>query len=168
MTSGAPVWITLLAGLGIGSVVAACVSWWSTKAVTISNHRQNWINALRDDIVTYLKDVEVVHYRVGRLSGTRGEPTTADLEALQEARNAALFVYRRILLRLNISEPLHTELGQVLEGLLHVENTTADHQHIDDVIAVARRVHKHEWAVTKYGMFTRPVLAFKRALKRNV
>jgi hypothetical protein len=55
MTSGTSGWITLLAGLGIGSVVAALVSWWSTKAVTISNHRQNWINALRDDLVTIPK-----------------------------------------------------------------------------------------------------------------
>jgi|NGEPerStandDraft_6_1074524.scaffolds.fasta_scaffold167882_2 hypothetical protein len=164
MTSGTSGWITLLAGLGIGSVVAALVSWWSTKAVTISNHRQNWINALRDDLVTYLREIEVVHYRNARLSGARGEPTTEDLQALQEARNAALFVYRRILLRLNMTEPLHVRLGELLKGLLRVQNTTADSQHIDEVIALARQVLKHEWAVTKYGMFTTPVVAFKKMI----
>jgi hypothetical protein len=105
-----------------------------------------------------------VHYRNARLSGARGEPTTEDLQALQEARNAALFVYRRILLRLNMTEPLHVRLGELLKGLLRVQNTTADSQHIDEVIALARQVLKHEWAVTKYGMFTTPVVAFKKMI----
>ena len=57
------VWIALIAALGIGLVLASVVGWWSAKAVAISNHRQNWIYALRDDILTYLKEIEVVHER---------------------------------------------------------------------------------------------------------
>lgn len=53
--------IALIAAIGIGSIIAAIVGWWSAKAVAISNHRQNWINALRDDLVTFLKEVDVLH-----------------------------------------------------------------------------------------------------------
>lgn len=114
-------WITLLAGLGIGSIVSGVLSWWSTKAVTISNHRQNWVNALRDDLVTYLKHIDVVHQLVRAVDS--GHDAT---DELSEARNSAMFVYRRILLRLNITEPLHVELGEYLEGLLIVSGQVAD------------------------------------------
>lgn len=167
MISSTPTWIALLAGLGIGTVLASLVGWLSAKAVTISNHRQNWINALRDDLVVYLKEVEVVHYRVANISGIRDKATTEDLEKLQSARNAALLVYRRILLRLNMTEKAHIELGRLLEELLQVQGTTADSQHIDQVIIHARVVLKHEWAVTKYGIFTRPVKAVRRGLRNR-
>jgi len=62
-------WITLIAGVGIGSIVAALVGRWSAQAVTISNHRQNWINALRDDLVTYLREIDTMHYRMNKLWG---------------------------------------------------------------------------------------------------
>ncbi len=161
-------WGALFAGIGLGSIIAVVVSWWSAKAVTISNHRQNWINALRDDLVTYLKEIDVLHYRIAMLSGDRGEPSTiADLEKQQDARNAALLVYRRILMRLNMTEQAHIDLGQALEGLLLIKNTTADAEKMAAVIELSRIVLKHEWAVTKYGLFTTPVLKFKawRALK---
>jgi hypothetical protein len=92
-------WITLIAAFGVGSVMASFVGWWSAKAVAISNHRQNWINALRDDLVSYLNEIEIVHYRLTQTS--RNGATTDDLDRLQDARRAALAAYRRILLRLN-------------------------------------------------------------------
>jgi hypothetical protein len=48
-------WLQLLAAFGFGSIVAALLGWFGAKAVAISNHRQNWINALRDDLVAYLR-----------------------------------------------------------------------------------------------------------------
>lgn len=165
MTSRTAVWLALFAGLGIGSILAAVVGWVSAKAVTISNHRQNWINAIRDDLVEYLRGIEQVHYRVSNVS--RGiEPADQALEELQGARQSALLVYGRILLRLNITESAHVRLAALLEVLLHVESPTPDAGHIDAVVTQARQVLKDEWAVTKYGIFTRPVLASKRALRR--
>lgn len=106
--------IALIAALGIGSIIAAVVGWWSAKAVAISNHRQNWINALRDDLVTFLREVDLLHYRIAMLRGSRSEPADiADLEKQQDARNSAMLVYRRILMRLNMIEPDHTALGRL-------------------------------------------------------
>jgi hypothetical protein len=157
-------WITFIAAFGIGSIMAAIVGWCSAKAVAISNHRQNWINALRDDIALYLKEIDLVHYRHAKVS----HGTADDLDNLQESRNAAMLVYRRILLRLNMTEQPHIDLGQQLEGLLMVTAITADSQRIGEVVTLARNVLKHEWAVTKYGIFTKPVTSFKGCWKHYV
>lgn len=160
--------LALIAAIGIGSIIAAIVGWWSAKAVAISNHRQNWINALRDDLVTFLKEVDVLHYRVAMLSGNRSDkPTIDDLEKQQDARNAAMLVYRRILMRLNMTESDHTALGQALRGLMLITNTTADSAKMAAVVDLSRRVLKAEWAVTKFGLFNRPML-WARARQRKV
>jgi hypothetical protein len=41
--------ISLIAGIGIGSILAAIIGWF----VAITNHRQSWINDLRKDIADY-------------------------------------------------------------------------------------------------------------------
>lgn len=160
-------WIALIAAIGIGAIIAAMVGWWSAKAVTISNHRQNWINALRDDLATYLKEIDAMHFRVARALGEIGEPgAIADLEKQQESRQAALLVYRRILLRLNTTEAQHIQLAEKLTELLEKGRSPGKNERVDAVVILARKVLKHEWAVTKYGMFTRPVVAIKDAFRQ--
>ncbi len=153
-------WIAMVAALGIGSVIAAVVGWWSAKAVTISNHRQNWINALRDDLVTYLKEIDVLHFIMARILGSGG--TTEDLEKQQNARNAAMLVYRRILMRLNMTEPRSIQLADSLRDLMTISSRVADEERVDAVVNASRELLKREWAVTKYGIFTRPALCLKR------
>jgi hypothetical protein len=86
---------TLLAALGIGSIIAAIID----RSAAISNHRQNWINELREDLATFLKEIDVLHYRMSRI--LEGNVTTAMIEDLeenkQEARNSAMLADRRIL-----------------------------------------------------------------------
>jgi hypothetical protein len=147
MTSGQ--WISLITALGVGSVVAAILSRWSV----ISNLRQNWINALRDDLATYLTEIDAMHFRLRRLYD--GPATTDDLEKQQETRNAALLVYRRILLRLNTEEVEHVALAESLKNLLTIKTTAVDTRGIDVAITTARRLLKQEWNVTKYGIFAR-------------
>jgi hypothetical protein len=161
-------WITLFAGLGVGSIIAALVGRWSAKAVTISNHRQNWINALREDIVAFLQAVDKIQHSANMAKG--GSPSlpekSSDLEAAHEARNSALLVYRRILLRLNMIEKPHIELGERLKELLTVKGATSDTQKIDAIVMLSREILKHEWAVAKYGIFTGPVTYLKGAWRR--
>lgn len=157
-----PVWLSLFAGFGIGTVLASLVGWFSAKAVTISNHRQNWINALRDDLVVYLKDVESVYNQSARMPSSYEGVEPEALENLRAARESALLVYRRILLRLNMTEAAHVTLASMLHHLITQEGPYVDKSEIDRVIDHARRVLKQEWAVTKYGIFTRPILALKR------
>jgi hypothetical protein len=153
-------WISLVAALGIGTVVAATVGWWSAKAVAISNHRQNWINALRDDLVTYLKEVDVLHFRMTKILSAGG--TGADIERQQEARNAAMLVYRRILMRLNMTEPTSIRLADNLRELMTIKSNVADEEQVNAVVNTSRELLKREWAVTKYGIFTRQAMALKQ------
>jgi len=157
-------WLQLLAAFGFGSIVAALLGWFGAKAVAISNHRQNWINALRDDLVAYLKEVDALHFRVTKLL-REGDPQ--DLEKQQDARNAAMMAYRRVLMRLNMTETLHVNLADRLNELMVINSNTADPRQIDAVVNAAREVLKYEWAVTKYGMLTRPIMTYKAWRKKR-
>src|SRR5882724_8918077 len=59
---------------GIGSIIAGLISW----RIAISNHRQAWINALRDDLATYLKELEVGHYEIGKLFSAKTDDGTLE------------------------------------------------------------------------------------------
>ena len=144
-------WIQLIAAFGVGSILAAIVGWWSAKAVAISNHRQNWINALRDDIATFLKEIDLLHFRVAKMARS-GD--TDDLEKQQDLRASALLVYRRIRLRLNMTETPSVKLAEALNALMTIDSTVADADRVEAVIQASGIVLKQEWAVTKYGMFT--------------
>ncbi|MHB8270834.1 hypothetical protein [Bradyrhizobium sp.] len=159
-------WITLFAGLGIGSIVAAVVGRWSAKAVTISNHRQNWINSLRDDIVMFLQEIDRIRHFLSE-AAHKPDPLSerSNSKNLYEARNSALLVYRRILLRLNMTEQPHIELGESLNNLLATNETIPDTKKIDAIVSLSRKILKHEWAVAKYGIFAKPITFLKNFLK---
>jgi len=108
-------WLQLIAAFDLGSIVAALLGWFGAKAVAISNHRQNWINALRDDLVNYLKEVDALHFRVAKL--LKGGDVQ-DLEKQQDSRNAAMLAYRRVLMRLKMTETLHVNLADRLNELM--------------------------------------------------
>jgi hypothetical protein len=144
--------IALIAGIGIGSIIAAVIAWY----VNISNHRQAWIDALRDDLAAFFKELEIIYHAVSDLLA----PTTATdgseaLNKTHEARIAILFVHRRILLRLNRTEPMHVELADKLASFMRVSTKVPDQQAIEDTVDLARRLLKQEWEVTKWGPFTR-------------
>lgn len=50
--------VALLAAIGVGTIISALVG----HLVAISNHRQDWINALRDDLAEYFKALEAMGY----------------------------------------------------------------------------------------------------------
>jgi hypothetical protein len=145
------------------TAIAAIASAFISRKIKISEFRQAWINALRDDIASYLRAIDTIHYRFGMTS--RPGATTDDLDNFEDARNEAMLAYRRILLRLNIEEEAHIELADKLNTLLVVSTKTANPQQIEAVIKHAREVLRHEWAVTKYGMFATTVVAVKSGVK---
>jgi hypothetical protein len=154
-------WIPLITAVGVGSIVAAAVGWTSAKAVAISYHRQNWVNAIRDDIATFLKEVDVLHFIVGKILGESGG-TTDDLQKQQDARASAMLVYRRIRMRLNMTESPSIDLARALKVLMTIESKVANTDHMEAVLTAAAVVFKQEWEVTKYGVIARPVVALKR------
>jgi hypothetical protein len=131
------------------TATAALSSALISKRIKVSEFRQAWINALREDIATYLKEIDLMHHKINKLERTGS--TTDDLDAQQEARAGVLLVYRRILLRLNMTEKPHIRLAELLEELLTIKTKTADGAKTAEIIKQAREVLRYEWAVTKYG-----------------
>lgn len=139
-----PPWMTLVAGIGIGTIIAALVSARMSKAVAIAGHRQAWINALRDHLSDYF-------HMIDRLVAARARHDTNGPSAAKEARQIAEKEYRQILLRLNAGEPPHQDLATTLHSLLD----DAKEENLTTAMRMSRAVLKREWEVTKGWTFKR-------------
>jgi hypothetical protein len=148
--------VALLAAVSIGTIIAAAVG----HLTAISNHRQAWINALRDDLAEFFKSLETMNYTI-RDYLQNSEPNE---EKRRTARVAVLFVYERIRLRLNRVEKMHIELERKLRAFLDnpISEMLADRTKIDEAADLARRVLKTEWETTKY-----PWRGWKRRPKKS-
>ena len=142
-------WFALLAAVGTGTIVGASVGAFVGRWVTISNLRQHWIDALREDLASYFTAIEALHFE------------SIDTKKLEEEK-AAKLVYWRILLRLNRKEELHIELAQKLHQLLPQEKRSTE---IDDAYDLSRQILKQEWEVVKHGWFTNLVATFKQVYR---
>lgn len=136
--------IALVAAIGVGTIISALVG----HLVAVSNHRQAWINALRDDLAEFSKALEAMGYAVRdylqnseKFDGKR-----------REAKVALLFVFQRIRLRLNRTEDLHIQLEQKLREFLDnpILEQLEDRTKIDATIDLSRIILKREWEVIKY------------------
>jgi hypothetical protein len=145
----------MAAVLGLIAAIAAALI---ARSVTISNHRQAWINGLRDELAAFFTAIDVLHFKMGNLSHG-GDVTT--LEEQQKARNDVLLAYRRILMRLNINEPLHQGLEKSLGHLLTTTSSNVNQSELSEAITLARTILKREWEVTKYGLLSRPAIYLK-------
>jgi hypothetical protein len=136
--------ITLLAAVGIGTIISALVG----HLVAISNHRQDWINALRDDLAEFAKALEAMGYALRDYL----QDSARFEDNRREARIALLFAYERIRLRLNRTEDLHIQLERKLRDFLDnpLLERLEDRTKIDEVIDLSRIVLKCEWEVIKY------------------
>ena len=144
----------------IAAVTAALIS----RSVMISNHRQAWINGLRDDLASFFTAIDMIHFRIAALS-SGGD--ASKLEEQQQTRNDVLLAFRKILMRLNLAEPLHQQLEKALQSLLVVRGKTVNQDDLTAAVTLARRVLKHEWEVTKYGPFTPFMAAVKSRWRRK-
>ena len=84
----------------------------------------------------------------------------------REGRLAILFVYWKIVLRLNRIEPSHELLRVMLFDLFDVQERVPNRQKIEAAVDLARRILKREWDVTKYGALTDIVLKCKELWSR--
>lgn len=148
--------LSVIAVLGVGSILAAAIGW----RISIANHRQAWINALRDDIVTFLKESETLRAVTTKHRFFGGEIRDTE-EERRQAWIAMMFVYWRIVLRLNRREPMHIELRKKLNAITAETDKPVDFGLIEEMVDLARKVLKREWDVTKYGIFMRPITWLK-------
>jgi len=102
-----------------------------------------------------------MHHAIGNLFAAREDGDSLE-QRKQDARCAILFTYWRIVLRLNRTEPMHGDLRQKLDQLMLVSDRVPDRQKVDEAVDLARQILKQEWNVTKYSIFTRPILWVKR------
>jgi len=133
------------------SLIAALAAALIARSVMVSNHRQAWINALRDDLAAFFTATDVLYQ-----GGDARKP-----EEQQKARNDAILAYRKILMRLNMNEHLHLQLEKSLESLLLVHGETSNRGDLAATVTLARVILKREWEVTKYGIFTMPMVHLK-------
>lgn len=141
--------------LGLIAAIAAALI---ARSVTISNHRQAWINALRDELAAFFTAIDVIHFKLATFS--QGEDAS-ELEEQETARNDVLRAYRKILMQLNMKEPLHQKLEKTLELLLTIRGKTVDEDNLSAAVTLARTILKREWEVTKYGTFATPITRLK-------
>jgi len=148
--------IALVAAIGVGTIISAFVG----HLIAVSNHRQDWINALRDDLAEFAKELESLGYAVRDYI----QDSAKFEDKKREARIALLFTYQRIRLRLNRTEDLHIQLEQKLREFLDnpLLERLSDQTNIDEVIDLSRIVLKREWEVIKYPW--RPYLRMIRGL----
>jgi hypothetical protein len=136
--------LAFLTAIGAGAIIAAVVA----HLTTISNFRQAWINALRDDIAEFFKSLQTMNYAVSDYL----KDSERNEEKHRVARVAVLFLYERIRLRLNRMEAPHIELERKLRAFLDnpLGQMLADRANIDEAADLARRILKTEWDVAKY------------------
>ena len=146
------------------SLVAAVTAALIARSVMISNHRQGWINGLREDLAAFFTAIDVIHFKIVVLSRS-GDATK--LEEQQRARNEVLLAYRKILMRLNMNEPLHQQLEKSLNTLLLIKGDTVDEAKLAAAVTLARTILKQEWEVTKYGPFTTLIVPLKTWWRRR-
>jgi hypothetical protein len=146
-------------------LIAAIAAGLITRSVTISNHRQAWINGLREDLAAFFAAIDVIHFKTA--TSSRSSDDIEMGEEVQRARNDALLAYRRILMRLNMNERLHQVLENSLQSLMMVQGNSGDQGNLSATVTLARTILKQEWEVTKYGPFTTIVARIKAWQRRK-
>lgn len=99
--------IAFVAAIGVGTIISALVG----HLVAISNHRQDWINALRDDLAEFFKALEAM----GDAVSDYMRDSEKFNDKRREARIALLLIFERIRLQLNRTEDLHIQLEKKLQ-----------------------------------------------------
>ena len=119
----------------VAGITAATIA----HSAKISEFRQAWINALRDDIATYFKELDGIHFCVGKTLKNTDINRVDDLEKEKhEARSRFMLVYYRIALRLNMKEGLHRDLVEKLKGFWVVETAVVDQAKVDATMTLAQ------------------------------
>jgi hypothetical protein len=138
------IFIAFVAAIGVGTIVGAIVS----HLTAISNFRQAWINALRDDLAKYFKALEDLNFIITEY--LKDSAKNEDRKA--KARTKALVMFERIRLRLNRTEDMHIQLEKKLREFIDqpLGQAMAERVKIDEAVELARIVLKAEWEVTKY------------------
>lgn len=135
--------VAFIAAIGVGTIISAFIG----HLVSVSNHRQAWIDALRNDIAEFFKTLEAMRYAF--IDYMQDSAKYEDKK--RQTRIDLLFVYQRIRLRLNWTEDLHIELDERLSEFLNkpLLETLEDGTKVTAAMDLSRVILKREWEVVK-------------------
>lgn len=147
--------------VAIGAITAARIS----QQIKISEFRQKWIDALRDDIADYLQAAEKWFDTYEDINATLDQDAKArKIPAANEERYTTLKLLRSIQLRINPLENPDKQKDDAflanLAALINPGATPPDafgdrsrkawNKSVDDVMLQSRDILKREWQVTKH------------------
>ncbi len=128
-----------------------------TKEQKISEFRQNWIDALREDISEFLGLIQSLTSMIGFIKYQSGvDESKKFIESNHDNFSKVTTIYFRIALRLNPDE--HQELRaalkemfSMLSGSVDLYDSKAIESLVQDVVAKSQTVLKKEWNRVKQG-----------------
>jgi hypothetical protein len=128
----------------VTSFVSLAIARRQIRASVLSNNRQAWINALRDDLSELFELLDWLHLlRPGTYTGTEG------YKFVDERRSRIRMLKYRIPLRLNPTEPDNMELLRKIDDLDNAQ------EHFEakmvDTVKLSQSVLKREWIRVKRG-----------------
>lgn len=150
-----PAITTLLAAL-IGAVVSFIITVLS-KEQKISEFRQQWIDALRNDLSEYASQLGMLHIAFKAATNPEGkfeiERFLISESAMHEAFIKVGILVNRIRLRLNPVEHkiFISKLNALESGALKSENWEGFLGKLDDVLKDSQTLLKTEWEIVKAG-----------------
>ena len=153
--------LTATLWIGVGAIAAAFITARTASSVKLSEYRQGWINALRDDLSEYItKAGEIQSLTKDLIIEHDTQKQTALRAKIAEIISKADVLRFRVLLRLNLDEADHIALANLLNNMRTTSGLA------EDAVDQARRVLKREWAVAKYGILADFRLYLKRVRRR--
>jgi hypothetical protein len=156
-----PVIGTVAAALVAGGIARANLI--ASKETKISEFRQAWINALRDDLAALFSNVRTLARALQESRAHElGAPKEFSIEPskITAVRHGASETYHRIRLRLNGNQPDHKELLRLLSAMMGAQQSyMLDKEgdvgepigEVERAASYAEGVLKTEWETVKFG-----------------
>ncbi|MDN6885293.1 hypothetical protein QMO14_16935 [Variovorax sp. CAN2819] len=142
--------LATLFAAGLAATVSLVVSVLAKEQKT-SEFRQQWIDALRNDVAEWLAEVAIVYATFDNLTSSGRKPTLTETEQRYENFLRLRMLRLRIDLRLNPAE--HAEMIQAMNKVRDSMKASSAARIVaaDAVLAATQKVLKAEWRLVKRG-----------------
>jgi hypothetical protein len=156
-----PVVGTVAAALVAGGIARANLI--ASKETKVSEFRQAWINALRDDLAALFSNVRTLTRALQESRAPVGSVNNdfgIEKAKITAVRHGAAETHHRIRLRLNAGQPDHAELLRLLKEMMdaqqfymsnHGANADQPIAAVEAAALYAATVLKTEWETVKFG-----------------
>ena len=152
---------TVAAALVAGGIARANLI--ASKETKVSEFRQAWINALRDDLAAVFSNTRTLARAVQEARAPQSDETEKfgiEKTKITAVRHGAAETYHRIRLRLNGNQPDHKELLRLLTAMMGAQQSYMLNKEgdvgepisaVERAASYAERVLKSEWETVKFG-----------------